>query len=102
MGDTTPKTFTQEQVDKIISERLERAKAKYTEEITALTTKLEAADKELKPYKQELRNKHIASLIPDTIDPAKTADAIALAGITEEDGDAVIKDKLLKVTESRP
>ena len=83
MEKTAPQ-FTQEQVDKIISERLERAKSKYAEEIKALTTQLEDAQKELTPFKQEARKAKLKELLPKEANPELSDDIIALTNISDD------------------
>ncbi len=57
---------------------------------------------ELKPFKSEARKKHIGSLVGELTSENLLGDAIALAGITEEDDDSIIKTKVSETIKSRP
>lgn len=91
------KTVNTDYVDALISAKV----GSKDEEITKLTGELEATKGELTPFKQEKRTKHISSLVSDLTTEDKLADALALAGISDEDDDETIKAKVSKTIETR-
>ncbi len=56
---------------------------------------------ELAPFKQEARKTHLQSLVGDLTDESKLSDALALAGITEDDSDETVIKKVTDTITSR-
>lgn len=89
------------EINSLIDTVIDGKVALKDDEIKTLTGKLDELNGELTPFKQEKRNKHINSLVKDLTSDDKLSDAIALAGLNEEDDDESIKSKVNKVIESR-
>ncbi len=93
-------TYTQAEVDALLDQHAPFVKSQFKG--YASPEEVKALQDELTPYKAEKRHLHISSLVKDLTDSdKKLKDAIALAGITEEDSDEIITNKVTKVIEDR-
>lgn len=92
-------SFTAADVHAIISDAIKFGQSEFKDYVSP-----EAHNKlveELKPYKASERKSKINSLVGNLTDEDKLADAIALAGLTDEDDDNAITTKVSEVIKAR-
>ncbi len=71
------------------------------DELTATKGDLKSANEELAPVRDAAKKEQLASLMPESADPDKHEDIVALAGLSDEDDEDTIKSKLQDTVDKR-